>query len=269
MSQPCAPRACRWSLVTVLQRGSGLTIGMLPGHFVLMRRRSIMPPRAWRRRGPCAMPSSTTAGGGTSLACPRRRSCATTCTSGLSFAQLRCSHWCRTDLCGNGRRQDRTLLHLPTVHSLQDRQSYWAPSSFGARRHLRESNSSSGLRYIGVSGPQNGANVMGCRTMTCAMCDQAPETVAHLFVGCVFSREVWFKLLQPLGLSSLMPMGEPDLGQWWIHQRSRLDRASRPLFDSLVLLVAWAVWKERNGRVFGSSIYGSAGGTSYHQRRED
>jgi hypothetical protein len=85
----------------------------------------------------------------------------------------------------------------------------------------------------------------------CAMCDQAPETVAHLFVGCVFSREVWYKLLEPLGLSSLMPMDEPDLGQWWISQRGRLDRASRPLFDTLVLLIAWTVWKERNNRVFG------------------
>jgi hypothetical protein len=83
------------------------------------------------------------------------------------------------------------------------------------------------------------------------MCDQAPETVAHLFVGCVFSREVWYKLLEPLGLSSLMPMDEPDLGQWWISQRGHLDRASRPPFDSLVLLIAWTVWKERNNQVFG------------------
>jgi len=30
-----------------------------------------------------------------------------------------------------------------------------------------------------------------------------------------------------------------------------MDAASRPLFDSLLLLLAWVLWKERNARVFG------------------
>lgn len=81
------------------------------------------------------------------------------------------------------------------------------------------------------------------------MCDQAAETASHLFVGCVFAWEVWYSLLEPLG----MPMDVHDIVQWWIQQRSRLDRASRPLFDSLMLLIAWVIWKERNGRVFGRS----------------
>jgi hypothetical protein len=78
-----------------------------------------------------------------------------------------------------------------------------------------------------------------------------PETVSHLFIGCVTAREVWYNLLEPIGLSTLMPMEDCDLGQWWLQQRARLDRSARPLFDSLLLLIAWTLWKERNGRVFG------------------
>lgn len=69
----------------------------------------------------------------------------------------------------------------------------------------------------------------------CALCCQASETVDHLFLGCVFSREVWFLCLRPLQLSALV------------------DSASRSAFDSLLLLITWTLWKERNGRVFGRS----------------
>lgn len=34
----------------------------------------------------------------------------------------------------------------------------------------------------------------------CAFCDQMSETVYHLLLGCVYSREVWTRLLAPIGL---------------------------------------------------------------------
>jgi len=85
----------------------------------------------------------------------------------------------------------------------------------------------------------------------CALCDQGSETVAHLFLGCVFARQVWLLLLQPLNLTSLMPERDEDIGPWWLRQCAQMDAADRKLFDSLLLLVAWSLGKERNARVFG------------------
>lgn len=47
-----------------------------------------------------------------------------------------------------------------------------------------------------------------------------------------------------------MPLDEQDIATWWLQQRRRVDRDSRLIFDSLLLLVAWCLWKERNARSF-------------------
>jgi len=75
--------------------------------------------------------------------------------------------------------------------------------------------------------------------------------VEHLLLGCAFAKQVWFTLLQPLQLDTLMPEHDVDVASWWLRQRSRVDSSGRPLFDSLLLFVAWSLWKQRNGRVFG------------------
>jgi hypothetical protein len=44
----------------------------------------------------------------------------------------------------------------------------------------------------------------------------------------------------------------PDnaLISWWLRQRKAVPKAHRKGFDSLVLLITWSLWLERNGRVF-------------------
>lgn len=45
-----------------------------------------------------------------------------------------------------------------------------------------------------------------CHTQLAApSCDQEPETMNHLLVGCVFAREFWFLLLQRVRLQRLSP----------------------------------------------------------------
>jgi hypothetical protein len=84
----------------------------------------------------------------------------------------------------------------------------------------------------------------------CALCGQAPESIEHLFLGCVFTRELWFKLLAPVGLQVLVPWSDERIGDWWMQQRGRFHYQSRPIFDCLVMLLCWCVWKERNRRTF-------------------
>ena len=84
----------------------------------------------------------------------------------------------------------------------------------------------------------------------CNLCSQASETCDHLFVGCVTTRQLWYRLLLPLGLQDLTPLTEESLGIWWLRQRERLSADSRPPFDTLLLLITWTIWKERNNRVF-------------------
>ncbi|KAG0515669.1 hypothetical protein BDA96_10G298800 [Sorghum bicolor] len=76
-------------------------------------------------------------------------------------------------------------------------------------------------------------------------------THGHLFLGCAFARQVWFGVLDRLQLGDLTPASDSDLGSWWIQQRKRIDRGSRPIFDCVLLLISWTLWKEHNTRVFG------------------
>lgn len=84
----------------------------------------------------------------------------------------------------------------------------------------------------------------------CVLCGQEAETGDHLFVGCVLTRELWFSLLAPVGLTVLAPTNTKDLVSWWLRQRLRLEVAVHPAFDSLVLLISWIIWKERNNRTY-------------------
>jgi hypothetical protein len=50
----------------------------------------------------------------------------------------------------------------------------------------------------------------------CALCDQQPEIIDHLLVGCSFSKEVRFLLLQHWGLAQHIPSGiELGFVDWW------------------------------------------------------
>ncbi|KAG2538450.1 hypothetical protein PVAP13_9NG381214 [Panicum virgatum] len=88
-------------------------------------------------------------------------------------------------------------------------------------------------------------------TDTCVLCAQESETIAHLLVGCSFSREVWYRVLLRLRWYVLTPDHRYfDLADWWNASRKKLQKAERKCFDSLVILISWLLWNERNRCIF-------------------
>jgi hypothetical protein len=76
------------------------------------------------------------------------------------------------------------------------------------------------------------------------------ETTDHLLCSCVFTREVWTRLLLLLQIAIVPPQQDSSLLSWWLSSRDAMPQALRWSFDSLVLLAFWTLWKERNRHTF-------------------
>jgi hypothetical protein len=51
-------------------------------------------------------------------------------------------------------------------------------------------------------------------------------------------------------MQHLVPLDSSCLSDWWQNTRTAIPKPFKRSFDSLVLLVSWKVWKERNRRTF-------------------
>ncbi|RLN13367.1 hypothetical protein C2845_PM09G09680 [Panicum miliaceum] len=87
---------------------------------------------------------------------------------------------------------------------------------------------------------------------TCSACLQLPETISHILIACIFATEVWFNLLRRWNWARLAARlhTHVDFVDWWLWSRKEVRKEDRKAFDTLVILVAWSLWKERNNRVF-------------------
>lgn len=76
--------------------------------------------------------------------------------------------------------------------------------------------------------------------------DTGCEAIEHLLVGCSHSRETWFRILRQVNLEQRSPDAMSPFIVWWMEVRKLVAKARRPGFDTLVVLIAWNLWKERN-----------------------
>jgi hypothetical protein len=82
-----------------------------------------------------------------------------------------------------------------------------------------------------------------------SLCDQEPETLDHLLTQCVFSK-VWTHVLSKVGLLNLLNQHDVQFVIWWLGSRKMMPKQARKGFDSIVTLIGWSIWKERNARTF-------------------
>lgn len=76
----------------------------------------------------------------------------------------------------------------------------------------------------------------------CPFCDQEPETLQHLLLGCVLARQVWTVVLTQWNRQAWIPTADTELVQWWIAKEDAgvLSKDSR----AAVLLVLWSIWSQ-------------------------
>ena len=85
----------------------------------------------------------------------------------------------------------------------------------------------------------------------CPLCDQVGETIDHLLVSCVFTRQLWFSILQIFGLQVVAPqLNDLFFIDWWAGASSKFSGHVRKGLNSIIILGAWLVWKHRNYYVF-------------------
>lgn len=85
----------------------------------------------------------------------------------------------------------------------------------------------------------------------CILCDQEEETMNHLLLSCVFSKEFWFRLFNQVGLQGLALQADNyNFFLWWKRVSENVEGFAWMGVNTLTILGAWTLWKIRNECVF-------------------
>jgi hypothetical protein len=86
----------------------------------------------------------------------------------------------------------------------------------------------------------------------CPLCYHNLETTEHLLIECT-SRIIWDKIGSAYGLPRLRPhslfLGRV-LSEWFRELAGSSNSAKARGVRSLIILVCWTIWRERNVRIF-------------------
>ena len=86
----------------------------------------------------------------------------------------------------------------------------------------------------------------------CLLCRHTDESALHLFAQCRYTRRLWTELgaSVPTTTANMASWDTCDsTAQWW-KVASASTELSPNMMRSLLLLVSWEIWNERNGRIF-------------------
>jgi hypothetical protein len=87
----------------------------------------------------------------------------------------------------------------------------------------------------------------------CLLCYRNLETTDHLFIECPWSRRIWMDISRWTSSSCLQPhcwRASWGVMEWFSRLTGSSGSAKAKGRRSLVILVCWAIWRERNSRIF-------------------
>ncbi|RLN17873.1 hypothetical protein C2845_PM02G15410 [Panicum miliaceum] len=87
----------------------------------------------------------------------------------------------------------------------------------------------------------------------CPLCREANESALHLLAHCRYSNRIWRAIRQ--WTAGHFPVVEgwdqfTSISHWWQVIYWKDSRCTYPRVRSLILVVAWEIWNERNARIF-------------------
>jgi hypothetical protein len=116
---------------------------------------------------------------------------------------------------------------------------------------VRLASSSYGSRYWIVARPLRGFSGTAFRTTGLARFVRRSRRPSATFSSAApTAKRCGFACSGRQGSRYLTPSVELVLADWWIASRKRIQKLHRKGFDTLLLLVCWMLWNERNSRVF-------------------
>ncbi|XP_022030706.1 uncharacterized protein LOC110931628 [Helianthus annuus] len=88
--------------------------------------------------------------------------------------------------------------------------------------------------------------------MCCLLCYENVDSHPHLSFECKYSTQVWLKVRDRVGMSSISPRWT-DIVQW-LCNRDHQRRADTYVAKLLVAAAAYSIWQERNARLFKNQL---------------
>ncbi|XP_021984993.1 uncharacterized protein LOC110880862 [Helianthus annuus] len=92
---------------------------------------------------------------------------------------------------------------------------------------------------------KRGVSIQHC---CCSFCDEVMEITLHLFTGCMFSQEVWFRIEAWCRIQHGCIFDISYLLQ--LLERNASSKESRHTLRGIVYATFWVLWNERNDRIF-------------------
>jgi hypothetical protein len=92
----------------------------------------------------------------------------------------------------------------------------------------------------------------------CVLCDQLPESAAHLCLDCVYARQVWELVFVWTEGRVTAPARNISVEMWWNSSLQRLPRKEQSQTAAVLIYTAWSLRKERNRRVRGFQVTGNS-----------